>query len=96
MFKSSKRKRLFTVGAERGNKGPDVMSDGIFSSLFRDQRLTSSKERNINGEIIYIYIYHVTANAQTLWVNLHRNNKMMAVIILMRISLVRITNRDTA
>lgn len=56
MFKSSKRKRLFTVGAERGNKGPDVMSDGIFSSLFRDQRLTSSKERNINGEIIYIYI----------------------------------------
>lgn len=93
MFKYSKREKISTVGAERGNKAPDVMSDGIFSSLFRDQRLTSNKERNINGEI---YMFNITANAQTLWANLHWNNKMMAVIILRRISLVGITNRDTA
>lgn len=69
MFKYSKRKQLFTVGAERGKKVPNIMSDSIFSSLFMDQRLTSSKERNINGEI-YIY-FNITANAQMLWVNLH-------------------------
>lgn len=68
MFKYSKRKKLFTLGAERGSKAPDVMSDGIFSSVFRNQRLTSSKERNINGEI---YIFNITANAQALWANLH-------------------------